>query len=130
MERYRWLIGALVALALVAGGGAAGAQEAPHIKAREAWLARLKGDLTLTEQQVKDVRAVLETLKPGELAGGAAAGDGSAAAERRERSRQAIQKINDLLTPEQRTLWAKLREKRSQHGKAGAAPTPTPTPRD
>lgn len=125
MQRYRWLLGALVVFVL--GIPPAGAQEDPHLKAREAWITRLTTDLTLTPEQVKGLRVVLETLKPGELAGGAAPGDSAAAVERRERSKQAIQKINDLLTPEQRTLWAQLREKRSQ-GRPQASPTATPAP--
>jgi hypothetical protein len=117
----------MLVVVMLLGMAPAQAQEDPHLKAREAWIARLTTDLTLTPEQVKGLRGVLETLKPGELAGGAAAGDGAAAAERRERSKQAIQKINDLLTPEQRTLWAQLREKRSQP-RPQASPTATPAP--
>lgn len=125
MQRYPRLCGLLIVLTL--GVATAGAQEDPHLKAREAWISRLTTDLTLTAEQVKGVRTVLATLKPGELAGGAAAGDSAAAAERRERSKQAIQKINELLTPEQQKLWAQLREKRSQ-GRPQPSPTATTAP--
>ena len=132
MRMRRGVSGLLAGVVLFVGAQRVGAQgtgvqEDPRTKAREAWIAHLQTELTLTEQQVKDVRGVLETLKPGELTGGdAGVLSPEALAERRERGRQAIQKIDALLTPDQRTRWAQMREKRRQEH---AAPAPA-SPRD
>jgi len=120
MKRRSWVFGMSVALGLVTLS--VGADEATRAKAREAWIERIKGELTLSEQQVTDIRTILETEKPAEVAG----------EERRQRSKEAIDKIDAVLTPEQRTRWAQMREKRRQ-GKGAtttpeASPAPTPQP--
>jgi hypothetical protein len=130
MKRRDWGFGVIVALGLVTLS--LRADEAGRVKAREAWLERIKGELTLSEQQVQEIRTILESEKPGEVAGDAG-GDGSTAvADRRQRSKEAIHKIDAVLTPEQRTRWAQMREKRRQ-GKGAAttpeaSPAPTPQP--
>lgn len=119
MERRGWAFGPIVALGLMAFS--VHADDAARSKAREAWLERIKGDLTLSDQQVKEIRTILESEKPAEVAG----------EDRRQRSKEAIEKIDAVLTPEQRTLWAQLREKR-RHAKGAATaaePSPAPTPK-
>jgi hypothetical protein len=128
MKGLRRLSLLLLGIALFARPVLAAEDEA-RVKAREAWIAHLQAELGLNEDQAKEIRTVLETMKPGELTGGGDNGVSSPAAiaDRRERSRQAIQKVEAILTPEQRTRWAQMREKRLQE-RRGAAPAASPAP--
>lgn len=128
MKRKGWVFGAVVACGLATLS--LRADETPRVKAREVWLERIKGELTLSEQQVKDIRAILESEKPAQIAPPAGAGaDGSTAvADRRQRSKEAIHRIDALLTPEQRTHWAQMREKRRQSKATAATPEASPAP--
>ena len=128
MERRGWAFGLIVALGLMALS--LHADDATRVKAREAWLERIKGELALSDEQVKEIRAILESEKPAEVAAEAgAAGDTAVATtDRRQRSKEAIEKIDAVLTPEQRTHWAQMREKRRHAKGAPAAAEPTPAP--
>jgi len=131
MKHRSWAFGFVAMLGLVTLS--LRADDAARVKAREAWLERIKGELTLSEQQVKEIRTILESEKPGEVASETGAGGAAApaATDRRQRSKEAIQKIDAVLTPEQRTHWAQMREKRRQSKGAATTPetTPAPTPK-
>ena len=118
MKRTGWAVGVMVVFGLVTLS--LRADDAARVKAREAWLERIKGELTLSEPQLKEIRTILENEKPNQVEG----------EERRQRSKEAIEKIDAVLTPEQRTHWAQMREKRRQAKGASAAPeaSPAPTP--
>jgi hypothetical protein len=127
MKRTGWAFGVIVALGLMTLP--VRADEAGRLKAREAWIERIKGELALSEEQVKEIRTILESEKPALASEAGAAVDGSAALpDRRQRSKEAIQKIDAVLTPEQRTRWAEIREKRRQAKGASATPEATPAP--
>jgi septal ring factor EnvC (AmiA/AmiB activator) len=120
----------LVCSLLLAAPAPLRAAEDARARAREAWIARLRTELSLDDEQVKGVRSVLESLKPGE-ASNAADGSATPAADRKERSQEAIKRINDLLTAEQRARWAQMREKRRhEHGAAPGTSAGPATPRN
>jgi len=116
MSRTGWAFGLVVALGLMASP--LFADDSTRANAREAWLERIKGELALSEQQVKEIRTILEAEKPAEVTG----------EERRQRSKEAIEKIDAVLTSEQRTHWAQMREKRRRAKGAEAAPETSPAP--
>jgi Spy/CpxP family protein refolding chaperone len=94
---------------------------------------RMRSDLGLSDEQARRIEQILTesasngrgrwTDDRGERNGDFGAQDGDRDARReemRQQRRQTMERINSVLTPEQRDRWAQLREQRkSEHGRRG-----------